>query len=113
MAEFDNIIHQPIRLQIMSSLVVLDPDEQFEFTYLRNLLKVTDGNLGGHLAKLEEGGYVRIDKTFVDRKPRTFVCATGRGRDAFTEYVAALEKILRGPRESKPDTAGLTGNAAI
>lgn len=113
MAEFDNIIHQPIRLQIMSSLVALDSDEQFEFTYLRSLLKVTDGNLGAHLAKLEAAGYVRIDKTFVDRKPRTFVCATGKGRDAFTDHVAALEKVLRGPRESKSDTTGLTGNEAI
>ena len=103
MAEFDNIIHQPIRLQIMSSLVALDPDEQFEFTYLRNLLKVTDGNLGAHLTKLEETGYVRIEKAFVDRKPRTFVCATGKGRNALLEHVAALEEILRGSQEPMQD----------
>ncbi len=113
MAEFDNIIHQPIRLQIMSSLVALDPDEQFEFTYLRNLLKVTDGNLGAHLAKLEEAGYVRIEKTFVDRKPRTFVCATGKGRDAFSEHVAALEEILRGPQEPRQDTTDSATDATV
>jgi DNA-binding MarR family transcriptional regulator len=99
MAELDNIIHQPVRLQIMSSLVALDLNEQVDFTYLRNLLEVTDGNLGAHLARLEEAGYIRIDKTFVDRKPKTFVSATGKGRDAFAGHVAALEAILRRPAE--------------
>jgi len=101
MAQLDGIIHQPIRLQIMASLAALDPGEQVEFVYLRKLLKVTDGNLGAHLAKLEEAGYVKLDKTFVDRKPKTFIRATGRGRDAFVEHVAALENILRGPRPAK------------
>lgn len=101
MAKLDNIIHQPVRLQIMSSLVALAFNEQVEFTYLRNLLKVTDGNLGAHLAKLEEAGYIRIEKTFIDRKPRTYVSAMDAGRDAFTSHVAALEAILRRPMESK------------
>jgi len=95
MAQLDTIIHQPIRLQVMSSLVALGLDEQVDFTCLRNLLKVTDGNLGAHLVKLEEAGYIRIDKTFVGRKPKTFVSATGKGRDAFAGHVAALEAILR------------------
>jgi DNA-binding MarR family transcriptional regulator len=99
MSELDNIIHQPVRLQIMSSLVTLDPEEQVEFTYLRDLLKLTDGNLGAHLAKLEDAGYVRIEKTFVARKPRTFLSATGKGRDAFASHVAALKKILKGSRK--------------
>ncbi len=98
MAELDNLIHQPLRLQIMASLVALGMDEQVEFTYLRNLLKATDGNLGAHLAKLEEAGYIRIEKTFVERKPRTFLGATGKGRDAFVGHVAALHKILQGAR---------------
>jgi DNA-binding MarR family transcriptional regulator len=99
MAALDNIIHQPVRLQVMSSLVALDLGEQVDFTSLRNLLKVTDGNLGAHLAKLDEAGYIRIEKTFVDRKPKTFVSATGKGRDAFAGHVAALEAILRRPEE--------------
>jgi DNA-binding MarR family transcriptional regulator len=99
LAELDTIIHQPVRLQIMSSLTALGLDEQVDFTYLRNLLKVTDGNLGAHLAKLEEAGYIRIDKTFVDRKPKTFVSVTGKGRDAFASHVAALEAILHRPSE--------------
>jgi DNA-binding MarR family transcriptional regulator len=96
MAEFDNVIHQPVRLQIMSSLVVLDPGEQIDFAYLRNLLKLTDGNLGAHLNKLENAGYIKIDKTFIARKPRTLISATGKGRDAFDAHVAALNQILKG-----------------
>jgi len=98
MAQLDNIIHQPVRLQIMSSLVSLDKDEQVNFTYLRKLLKLTDGNLGAHLAKLEEAGYVKIEKTFVARKPCSYISATGKGRDAFEEHVAALKEIVDGSK---------------
>jgi DNA-binding MarR family transcriptional regulator len=95
MAQLDNIIHQTVRLQIMSSLVSLDQNEQVEFTYLRDLLKLTDGNLGAHLTKLEQAGYIKIDKTFVARKPRTFIRVTGKGRDAFAGHVAALREIIK------------------
>jgi DNA-binding MarR family transcriptional regulator len=94
MAQLDNIIHQTVRLQIMSSLVSLDQNEQVNFTYLRKLMKLTDGNLGAHLTKLEEAGYIKIEKTFVSRKPQTFISATGKGRDAFTGHVAALKEII-------------------
>ena len=94
MAQLDNIIHQPVRLQIMSSLISLDKNEKVNFTYLRKMLKLTDGNLGAHLTKLEEADYIKIDKTFVARKPRTFIKATGRGRDAFAEHIAALKEII-------------------
>jgi DNA-binding MarR family transcriptional regulator len=78
----------------MSSLVSLDKNEQVNFTYLRKLLKVTDGNLGAHLTKLEDAGYIKSKKTFVARKPRTFIKATGKGRDAFAEHTAALKEII-------------------
>ncbi len=94
MGELDNVIHQPARLQIMASLVALGAGEQMEFVYLRELLKLTDGNLGAHLTKLEEAKYVRIEKTFIARKPKTFVAATDRGRDAFSEHVKALKDII-------------------
>jgi len=94
MAQLDSIIHQTARLRIMSSLVALDQDEQVEFTYLRDLLKLTDGNLGAHLTKLEEAGYIKSKKTFVARKPRTFIRATGKGRDAFEGHVVALKEII-------------------
>jgi DNA-binding MarR family transcriptional regulator len=97
MAQLDNIIHQPARLQIMSSLMALDPGEEVDFVYLREILKLTDGNLGAHLGKLEDAGYIKIEKTFVARKPRTFIRATGKGRDAFEQHTAALKEIIGGP----------------
>ena len=99
MARLDNIIHQPVRLQIMSSLISLDQNEQVNFTYLRKLLKLTDGNLGAHLTKLEEAGYIKIEKTFVARKPCTFIIATGKGRDAFAEHINALKEIVEGSKK--------------
>ena len=96
MAELNEIIHQPVRLRIMASLVTLNPDEEVDFTYLRDLLEVTDGNLGAHLRKLEEAGYIAVNKVFVERKPHTFVAATPEGRQVFEEHVAALESILKG-----------------
>ena len=95
MAELNEIIHQPVRLRIMAALVTLDQGDEVDFTYLRDLLEVTDGNLGAHLRKLEEAGYVVANKTFVERKPRTYVTATTEGRKVFQEHVAALESILK------------------
>jgi DNA-binding MarR family transcriptional regulator len=96
MAKFNETIHQPVRLRIMAALVTLEPTDEVDFAYLRDLLEVTDGNLGAHLRKLEQAGYIAVNKTFVERKPRTFVSATLEGRRAFEEHVAALESILRG-----------------
>jgi len=95
MAELNEIIHQPVRLRIMASLVSLDADSEVDFTYLRQLLDVTDGNLGAHLRKLEEAGYIAVNKTFVERKPRTFVTATPEGRSVFREHVLALQQIFK------------------
>lgn len=99
MAQLDNIIHQPARLQIMASLVALGPDEQVDFVHLRKILKLTDGNLGAHLTKLENAGYIKIDKTFIARKPRTFISSTGKGRDAFNEHSVALKQIIEGSKK--------------
>jgi len=101
MPEIDTIIHQPARLKIMASLMTLDPGEQVDFVYLRKILNLTDGNLGAHLAKLENAGYIKIEKTFIARKPRTFINATGKGRDAFEDHIAALEAIIHGKKETK------------
>ncbi len=95
MAELNETIHQPVRLRIMAVLVTLKVDEEVDFTYLRDLLEVTDGNLGAHLRKLEESGFITINKLFVDRKPRTFISANQEGRKVFAEHVAALESILK------------------
>ena len=97
MSELDQLIHQPVRLRIMAVLAGLAADAQLDFVYLRNLLTVTDGNLGAHLVRLEEARYIRIKKTFIKRKPRTFVAITGRGRDAFASHCKALQDILQQP----------------
>lgn len=91
----NEIIHQPIRLRIMAVLVTLKKDDAVDFTYLRDMLEVTDGNLGAHLRKLEESNYISINKEFVERKPRSFITATQNGRQVFEEHVAALESILK------------------
>ena len=103
MAELDKTIHQPVRLRIMAALVTLEPTDEVEFTYLRDLLEVTDGNLGAHLRKLEETGYIAVNKTFVERKPHTFISATARGRRVFQEHVAALESILKGQKDESAE----------
>src|SRR5512136_1389351 len=95
MADLNEIIHQPVRLRIMAALVSLATGDEVDFTYLRELLDVTDGNLGAHLRKLEEAGYISVNKVFVERKPRTYVSATAEGRRVFKEHVAALESILK------------------
>ena len=95
MAELNETIHQPVRLRIMAALVTLEIGNEVDFTYLRDLLDVTDGNLGAHLRKLEEAGYISVNKTFVERKPRTYISVTVEGRKVFQEHVAALESILK------------------
>lgn len=94
MADLDPIIHQPVRLRIMASLAALHETESAEFAFLRDLLGLTDGNLGAHIRKLEEEGYLLVEKTFVQRKPRTFIALSDKGRKGFKEHVAALELIL-------------------
>jgi DNA-binding MarR family transcriptional regulator len=96
MAVLNDIIHQPVRLRIMASLVTLPAETQVGFNQLRDLLELTDGNLGAHLRKLEEAGYITIYKTFVNNKPQTYVASNDKGREAFAEHVAALEAILNG-----------------
>ncbi len=97
MAQLNETIHQPVRLRIMAALVTLEPGNEVDFTYLRDLLDVTDGNLGAHLRTLETAGYIEVEKTFVGRKPRTFLRASAAGRAAFAQHVAALRDILDGP----------------
>jgi len=97
----DSIIHQPVRLRIMSVLVDLPPNDEVDFTHLKKVLGLTDGNLGAHLLKLEQAGYINVSKTFVDRKPRTYVQASGAGRDAYDAHVRALRAIIESGENGK------------
>jgi DNA-binding transcriptional ArsR family regulator len=93
----DDIIHSRIRLAIMAVLVAV---EQAEFTFLREKVNATDGNLSVHLKKLDEAGYVSAHKRFVDRKPVSSYRLTARGRRAFESYVTRLESLIN-PHPSK------------
>jgi len=95
MTELNETIHQTVRLRIMAALVTLEADQEVDFSYLRNLLDVTDGNLGAHLRKLEEAGYIVVNKLFEDRKPHTYIAASLEGRKVFKDHVEALESILK------------------
>jgi DNA-binding MarR family transcriptional regulator len=90
----NELIHQPTRLKIMATLNALRGSAKLEFTELRKLLDVTDGNLGTHLVTLENAGYVEIEKTFVGKKPRTRVSLTRAGRLAFDSHVQYLREII-------------------
>jgi DNA-binding MarR family transcriptional regulator len=92
----DEIIHQQVRLRIMATLNAVPDGERVEFTRLKAIVRATDGNLGAHLATLENAGYVGIEKDFVARKPRTRIAMTRAGRRAFARHVAYLRDILDG-----------------
>jgi len=93
-AEFDDIIHQPLRLKIMAALNALPKAKGLEFSHIKKLTGATDGNLGAHIETLAKAGYVTVAKAFVGKKPQTTVTATAAGRGAFTKHVAALQQII-------------------
>lgn len=94
--KLDRTIHSRIRLAVLSVLAAV---ENARFTYLRDQVNTTDGNLSTHLGKLEEAGYIEVEKSFEDRKPVTRYRLTGEGREAFREYVDHLGEMLGMPGE--------------
>jgi DNA-binding MarR family transcriptional regulator len=95
----DEIIHQQVRLRIMAALNAVPDGEPIEFTRLKAIVQATDGNLGAHLATLQNAGYVGVEKDFVAKKPRTRVAMTRMGRRAFARHVAYLRDILDGTQD--------------
>jgi len=81
-----------IRLGIMSALMV---NEFYDFTGLKDLLDVTDGNLASHLKHLENKGFISFQKEFVSRKPNTKYFVTPSGRQAFKKHIEAIEQLLK------------------
>lgn len=75
----------------MSALVVND---HLDFNSLKELLEVTDGNLATHLKKLEKENFIRVEKTFIERKPNTKYLATKEGKQAFTQHLNVMEQII-------------------
>lgn len=88
----DRLIHERLRLGIVSALAVND---RLTFTDLKNLLQTTDGNLSVHARKLEEAEYIACDKAFQGRMPRTEYRLTPAGRRAFEKYLAHMEAIIK------------------
>jgi DNA-binding HxlR family transcriptional regulator len=89
--ELNPVIHGKLRLALLSLLAGV---EEAEFTWLRSKTGSTDGNLGAQLMKLEEAGYVAVEKKFVQRKPQTLYRMTEVGRQALTDYIRALKLLL-------------------
>ncbi len=89
--KIDDIIHGRLRLGVMTYLANA---EVADFTELKSVLEATQGNLSVHLRKLEDAGYVSIEKSFLDRKPLTRVRITETGRKAFKAYVEAIASLL-------------------
>ncbi len=96
LSDFDPLIHERIRLGILSALAVND---SLSFNDLKRLLRTTDGNLSVHARKLEEGGYLTCRKFFEGRLPRTEYRLTATGRRALDEYLREMEEVIRMTRQ--------------
>jgi DNA-binding MarR family transcriptional regulator len=90
--QLDDIIHSRIRLAVMSVLISID---EAEFTFLRDKINATDGNLSTHLKKLEDAGYIAVNKSFNNRKPISTYLLTQKGKKAFEIYIEKLEKMIK------------------
>lgn len=95
--DLDRLIHDRIRLGILSALAV---NESLSFNELRNLLKTTDGNLSVHARKLEEAGYVAVTKSFEGRMPKTEYRLAATGRRALERYLDHMEALIRVTRRA-------------
>ncbi|MGM7699562.1 transcriptional regulator [Microbacterium sp. A84] len=94
MVELDPVIHAAARLRITAALATLEATESIAFPRLQELLDMTAGNLSTHLRKLEDAGYVVVEKTHKGRTPVTYVALSTQGRRAFEDYTEALRAVL-------------------
>ena len=94
-ADLDRVIHERLRLGIISALAVNDV---LSFTELRDLLSTSDGNLSVHARKLEEAGYIDCKKGFVGRTPHTDFRITNRGRKELERYLGHMEALIQATR---------------
>jgi DNA-binding MarR family transcriptional regulator len=94
-AAIDELLHSRVRLAIVAFLAGADTAE---FAAVKNAIKTTDGNASVHLRKLEDAGYITVEKRFVARKPQTLYILTATGRQALRGYVTHLETLLANGR---------------
>jgi DNA-binding MarR family transcriptional regulator len=90
--ELDRLIHEPARLLLVSNLAVVD---EADFAYLSVRTRLTAGNISSHMSRLEDAGYVSIEKSFVGKRPRTTYALTAIGREAFERYRSQVSELLR------------------
>ncbi len=91
MKELNPIIHSQLRLSVLSILMSV---EEADFMYIKQKTDATMGNLSVQITKLEEAGYISVEKTFQGRRPRTVCRMTDAGREAFMEYVETLKEYV-------------------
>jgi len=90
-AEIDRLVHEPARLMLMAVLYVID---SADFTFLMNQTGMTWGNLSAHMSKLEEAGYLEVEKSFKGKRPNTMLRLTPQGRAAFQSYRLKMKQVL-------------------
>lgn len=88
--ELDDVIHSPVRFSIVATLAAA---ERAEFGFVRDTVEVSDSVLSKQVSTLEQAGYVRVDKGYVGKRPRTWLSLTADGRTAFQSHCAALRAI--------------------
>ena len=92
LTDLDRLVHEPARLAVMALLYVLD---SADFTFVMNQTGLTWGNLSAHLSKLEEAGYIEMEKSFKDKRPNTSVKLSAQGREAFREYGRKMRQVFK------------------
>jgi DNA-binding MarR family transcriptional regulator len=92
--DLDPVIHAQARLRVMTTLSAVAGGDRLAFPRLQELLGMTAGNLSTHLRKLEDAGYVAVEKAYRGRTPVSWVTTTRRGRRAFEDYLEALRTYL-------------------
>lgn len=92
LGDVDRLVHEPARLMILMTLYAV---KAADFTFLVNVTELTDGNLSSHLSKLEEAGYVAVEKGYARKKPRTTLRLTDTGRQAVDDYRRTMGKALQ------------------
>jgi len=92
LADLDRLVHEPARLAVMALLYVV---ESADFTFIMNQTALTWGNLSAHISKLEEAGYLDVEKTFKGKRPNTMLKLTMQGRTAFQAYTAKMRHLLQ------------------
>jgi DNA-binding MarR family transcriptional regulator len=91
LGDIDRLIHEPGRLRLMALLFVV---QSADFTFLMHQTGLTWGNLSAHMTKLEEAGYIEVEKAFKGRRPNTMLKLTPQGREAFKTYRREMKQIL-------------------